>query len=189
MFSSRRAPKRVGMEVRGRRSPLVPAVVDIAGSVPVLAAGGIADGRGLAAALMLGAAGVLMGTRYYASVEALGVESAKSRIVAASGEDTLRTHVFDIVRDYDWPRAWTGRAIRNQFMERWHGDEAGLRAALDDERARFKQAAIDQDWDIRMVWASEAVDLIRSVDGAADITRRIGSQAERLLKERFALVA
>ena len=169
--------------------PLVPAVVDIAGGVPVLAAGGIADGRGLAAALMLGAAGVLMGTRYYASTEAIGFESAKSRIVAASGDDTLRTHVFDIVRAYDWPRQWTGRAIRNQFIERWHADQAGLRAALEGEQARFQQAGHDGDYDVRMVWASEAADLIRSVEGAAELTRGIGAQAERLLKESSSLVS
>lgn len=167
--------------------PLVPAVVDIAGNVPVLAAGGIADGRGLAAALMLGAAGALMGTRYYASLEALGSDSAKSRIVAASGEDTLRTRIFDIVRDYPWPEQYTGRALRNSFTERWHANEDGLLAALDGERTRFQQAGHDADYDIRMVWASEAADLIRTVESAADITRGIGSEAERLLREKSAL--
>jgi nitronate monooxygenase len=168
--------------------PLVPAVVDIAGNVPVLAAGGIADGRGLAAALMLGAAGVLMGTRYYASAEAIGNDLAKARIVAASGEDTLRTRVFDIVRGHDWPEVYTGRAIRNAFLERWHEDESGLRAALEGERARFQQAGRDADYDVRMVWAGEAVGLIRSVEGAGELTRSIGAEAARLLKETSALV-
>jgi nitronate monooxygenase len=163
--------------------PLVPAVVDVAGDTPVLAAGGIADGRGLAAALMLGAAGVLMGTRYYASTEARGYADAKTRIVAASGEDTLRTRVFDIVRDYDWPQQWTGRALRNAFLDRWHGDEAGLRAALGVERERFRQAGVTGDCDIRMVWASEAAGLIRAVEGAGTLTRRIGAEAERLLQD------
>lgn len=168
---------------------LVPAVVDAAGSVPVLAAGGIADGRGLAAALMLGAAGALMGTRYYASLEALGSDSAKSRIVAASGEDTLRTRIFDIVRDYPWPAQYTGRALRNSFTDRWHGNEAALQAGLDGERTRFEQAGRDADYDVRMVWASEAADLIGSVESADGITRAIGGEAERLLRESSALAA
>lgn len=169
--------------------PLVPAAVDLAGETPVLAAGGITDGRGLAAALVLGAAGVLMGTRYYASTEAQGHGSAKSRIVEASGDDTARTRVFDIVRDLDWPRHWTGRAIRNAFLERWHGNEAGLQAALDAERERFRQAGVEGDCDIRMVWAGEGLDLIRSVEGAGALTRRIGEAAERLLRDRSMLAA
>lgn len=162
--------------------PLVPAIVDVAGAVPVLAAGGIADGRGLAAALMLGAAGALIGTRYYASIEALGDDAAKQCLVAGSGEDTLRTRVFDIVRDYNWPQPYTGRALTNRFAERWHADEDGLRKALDVERARFEQAGRDADYDVRMVWASEAVDLIRSVESAARLTRDIGADAEHLLR-------
>src|SRR5204862_6566754 len=84
--------------------PLVPAVVDAVAPVPVLAAGGIADGRGVAAALMLGAQGALLGTRFYAAAESLGHDGARSRIVAASASDTVRTRVVDIVRGYAaWP--------------------------------------------------------------------------------------
>ena len=78
--------------------PLVPAVVDAIAPTPVAAAGGIADGRGLAAALVLGAAGVLAGTRFYASREALGHAAAKARLVEGAGDATLRTTVFDLVR-------------------------------------------------------------------------------------------
>jgi nitronate monooxygenase len=91
--------------------PLVPAVVDAVGPTPVLAAGGVSDGRQLAAALLLGAAGVLVGTRFYASHEALGHPEAKARIVKRGGDETLRTHVFDIVRALDWPKIYTGRAL------------------------------------------------------------------------------
>jgi nitronate monooxygenase len=101
--------------------PLVPAIVDLAAPTPVIAAGGIVDGRGVAAALMLGAHGALMGTRFFASVEALGRESAKQRLVAAQGGETARTRVFDIVRGYAWPSPYTGRALRNDFMARWTG--------------------------------------------------------------------
>jgi NAD(P)H-dependent flavin oxidoreductase YrpB (nitropropane dioxygenase family) len=111
--------------------PLVPAVVDaVAASrrdVAVVAAGGIADGRGLAAALMLGAAGVLMGTRFHAAEESLLPRAAKNRIVSGSGDDTLRTKIFDIAlggrpQEYYRPRtseqlqrkvAWPGGGARH----------------------------------------------------------------------------
>src|SRR5262245_39778013 len=96
--------------------PLVPAIVDLvaerAPSAMVVAAGGIADGRGLAAALALGAEGALIGSRFYASDEALADDKAKTCVVRASGERTVRTSVFDIVRGYDWPSGITGRALR-----------------------------------------------------------------------------
>ncbi len=105
---------------------LVPAVVDAAPGIPVAAAGGVADGRGLAAALMLGADGVLIGTRFYASIEAAGFASAKERIVAASGDRTIRGILFDIARRNVWPSPFAGRVLRNEFSERWRGREAEL---------------------------------------------------------------
>lgn len=92
---------------------LVPAVVDAVGpDLRIAAAGGIADGRGLAAALMLGASGILMGTRFFASEEAIGHPAAKERILRASGDDTVRSSVFDISRRLAWPAPFTGRALR-----------------------------------------------------------------------------
>jgi nitronate monooxygenase len=161
--------------------PLVPAVVDAVAPIPVAAAGGIADGRGLAAALMLGAAGVLVGTRFYASDEALGHEAAKARIVAARGEDTLRTTVFDIAREYDWPTGYTGRAIGNDFAHRWHGKEADLVAAGARERERYGAAAADGDIDTAVIFAGENVDLIDAVVPAGDIVARMVAEAEARL--------
>ena len=162
--------------------PLVPAVVDAVAPAPVLAAGGIVDGRGLAAALMLGARGALMGTRFYAATEALGHGRAKEIIVAARGGDTRRTRIFDIVREHAWPEPYTGRAIRNSFMERWDGREDDLAAALDEEIPRFRAAVRDGDVDTAMVWAGEAVDLISDVVPAAELVRRIGAEAEACLR-------
>src|ERR671914_794474 len=113
--------------------PLVPAVVDAVAPTPVLAAGGIADGRGLAAALMLGAHGALIGTRFYASNEALGQGPAKLRLVAARGDETARTRVFDLVRGLEWPEEYPGRALRNRFLERWHDREGDLATHADAE--------------------------------------------------------
>ncbi|HEX5463240.1 MAG TPA: nitronate monooxygenase [Burkholderiales bacterium] len=168
--------------------PLVPAVVDVAGDIPVVAAGGIADGRGLAAALMLGAQGALLGTRFYASPEALGDDEAKRRLATASGDDTRRTTVFDVVRGYDWPRPFTGRALNNAFMTRWHGREAALAERVADERTAFQRAAERADYETKMVWASEAVDLIAGVEGAADQVQRIALEAERLLRAAPTLI-
>ena len=161
--------------------PLVPAVVDAVAPIPVAAAGGIADGRGLAAALMLGAAGVLVGTRFYASDEALGHEAVKARIVAARGEDTLRTTVFDIARGYDWPTEYTGRAIGNDFARRWHGKEANLVAEGTQERERYAAAAAGDDVDKAVIFAGENVDLIDAVVPAGDIVARMVAEAEARL--------
>jgi nitronate monooxygenase len=163
--------------------PLVPAVVDAVAPTPVLAAGGIADGRGLAAALMLGAQGALIGTRFYASAEALGQDRAKQRIVAANGDDTVRTRVFDVVRKLGWPAVNSGRALRNRFMERWDGRERDLAAALQVESAAYQEAARRADYDTAVVWAGEAVDLIKQVEGAAAMVGRISAEAAIQLRK------
>jgi nitronate monooxygenase len=161
---------------------LVPAVVDAIGpDVPVVAAGGIADGRGLAAALMLGASGVLMGTRFYASEEAIGHPAAKARICRASGDDTVRSTVFDISRRIPWPAPFTGRTLRNAHADRWLGREVVLLQHADEEAARYAAAHDRGDFDVAGVFAGEAVDLIRDTPPAATIVERVVSEATRLL--------
>jgi nitronate monooxygenase len=167
--------------------PLVPAVVDAIAPTPVAAAGGIADGRGLAAALVLGAAGVLAGTRFYASREALGHAAAKTRLVEGAGDATLRTTVFDLVRGYDWPTRFTGRALQNRLSERWHGREAELQAQVADERERYYAAAAVGDVSSAVVWASEAIDLIRDLRPAGEIVERMVSEAGAALERGLAL--
>lgn len=161
---------------------LLPAVIDAVPDVPIVAAGGIADGRGMAAALVMGAQGVLMGTRFYATREALGPDQAKQRIVEGHGDDTSRTRVFDIVRGYHWPDGYTGRALRNSFMQRWEGREEELAANLGSEQPAFWKAAQSADYDVAMVWAGEAVDMIDSVHSAAEVVESIGAQAEQRLR-------
>lgn len=167
---------------------LVPAVVDAVDPVPVVAAGGIADGRGLAAALMLGAQGALLGTRFYASTEALGHPQAKRRIAGASGDDTSRTHLFDAVRGLAWPPQYSGRALRNAFLRRWEGRGHELTAVLPHESAVYWDATRAGDFDTAVVWAGEAVDQIRRVERAAVLVRRIASEAEALLRSAGAHV-
>jgi nitronate monooxygenase len=113
---------------------LVPEIVDRFPHLPVVAAGGIADGRGLAAALMLGAEGVLMGTRFYASREAAGPAQAKRRILEVGGDDTLRSIVFDITRRNVWPAPFNGRVIRNAHAAKWFGRETELPATSTSRR-------------------------------------------------------
>jgi nitronate monooxygenase len=105
---------------RGRSTlPFVPIVVDLAAPVPVLAAGGIADGRGVAAALALGAAGALIGTRFQATAEALVDPSIAKAIVQGRGQDTERNSVLDIARGSRWPSTYTARTLGNPFLDQW----------------------------------------------------------------------
>ena len=154
----------------------VPAVVSAVGGIPVVAAGGIADGRGLAAALALGAAGVLMGTRFAASAESLWGETMKQRVTEASGDETEQTRVFDVVRDAPWPSIYPGRAVRNTFSARWHTSEQELR----DNRAEVEKAYLAtpaDDFATRVVWSGEGVDLIRNVKTADEIVNQTVAEA------------
>jgi nitronate monooxygenase len=168
--------------------PFVPAAVDAVAPLPVVAAGGIADGRGLAAALALGAQGALLGTRFYASTEALGHARAKARLVAGAGDDTVRTRVFDVVRGYPWPREFPGRALRNAFVERWQGREDDLITRLENEQSAYQNAARSGDTDVAVVWAGEAIDLITSIESAAALVSRISSEAEAQIRNVAGMV-
>jgi nitronate monooxygenase len=161
--------------------PLVPAVVDVAKGIPVVAAGGVGDGRGLAAALMLGADGILMGTRFYASVEAAGAAEAKTRIVAASGDRTIRSILFDIARRNVWPAPYTGRLLENEFTARWRGREAELMQNQEDESARYSAARSANDFDTAGVIAGESVDLVSEILPAAEIVGRTVKEASQLI--------
>lgn len=119
--------------------------------------------------------------RFYAAPEALGHPQLRQRLVEATGEDTCRTRVFDIARGLDWPTAYTGRAVRNAFTRRWEGKEDELRANP-AEQDRFRAAARDGDPGTAAVWAGEGVDLISSLEPAADIVARVSADAERILR-------
>jgi nitronate monooxygenase len=152
---------------------LLPAVKDLAGAVPVLAAGGIGERRGFEAARALGADGVLVGTSFLASHESLTTPEAKQRIVAAGGDATVRTTVFDVVRGLEWPARFTGRALKNAFSAAWHGKESALKERLSSEGARYRAAMERRDYDTAVVFAGDAVGLVDSVLPAAEIVRLI----------------
>lgn len=168
--------------------PFLPAAVDAAAPIPVVAAGGISDGRQVAAALLLGAAGALVGTRFYAAEEAIGHPNTKARIVERGGDDTLRTRVFDIVRGRDWPEIYPGRVIANAFSARWHGREAALKETLATENPRYMEAAAKADSDTAVIFAGEGLDLVREVLPAAQIVERLATEAERVLEGAARLV-
>ena len=163
---------------------LVPAIVDLAASVPVVAAGGIADGRGLAAMMMLGASGVLLGTRFYASREADGAEEAKRRICAASSGSTVRGIIFDLSRNNVWPAPFTGRCLVNDHARRWIGREVELMQNVATVAAESAAAKETGNFDIAAVIAGEAVGLIHDIPPAAEIVERIAIEAEQLLDGR-----
>ena len=97
----------------------------------------------------------------------------------------MRTSVFDIIRGYEWPKEYTGRALRNRFSETWHNREAALAAAPDSERAHYAAAAAAGDVDTAVVFAGEGIDLIRSVEPAGLILERVVREAETALSRRF----
>ncbi len=163
--------------------PLVPEVVDAVAPLPVVAAGGIADGRGLAAALMLGASGVLVGTRFYAAEEALADPRAKERLVAADGDATLRGPIFDIARGRDWPAPWNLRTLENTFARRWRENPAGLRTRAARARAEVEAARAAGDFDIAPVIAGEAAGLVRKLCPAAEIVDTMVAEAAALLAD------
>jgi nitronate monooxygenase len=158
----------------------VPVVADLAAPTPVLAAGGIADGRGLAAALALGAAGALIGTRFQATVETLAGSSVSAAIIAGSGEDTERSTVLDIARGVPWPSRYPARALRHPFVERWQGREAEL-AADDDAKRAYRQGIENGQLPPDPIWASEAIDLITAVRPAADLVGDLAAEAAATL--------
>jgi len=161
--------------------PFLPAVVDRVSPIPVAAAGGISDGRGIVASFALGAAAVLIGTRFYAAEESLAATAAKARIVAGSGDATIRTRIFDIVRRLPWPKAFTGRVLRNAFTERWHGKEDELENELDRENLRYADAVQTGNFGTAAVWAGEGIDLISAVAPAQEIVERLVHETERTM--------
>jgi nitronate monooxygenase len=163
---------------------LVPEIADlIAKRAPgtlLCAAGGIADGRGLAAALMLGADGVVVGTRFWACEESLVPAPLKLAALAAVGDDTLRQRLFDIVRQRAWPARYTGRVLRNDFVREWLGREHEL-AADKSQIERYRAAAQAADPQIAATIVGEAIGLIGSIEPASVILERMVDEAEQLL--------
>jgi enoyl-[acyl-carrier protein] reductase II len=160
--------------------PLVPQVVDIVGDVPVLAAGGIADGRGLAAVLMLGAQGALLGTRFLATPEARARGRSKDVILNAMGSQTVASKFYDDVLNIVWPGS-TVRSIRHPLLDEWaeRPQEWGL--AAEQLRPALEAAVAAGDF----VLAGESSGLIHDIVPAGELVERIAREAETALESAY----
>ena len=156
--------------------PLVPQVIDVVNGVPVLAAGGIADGRGLAAVLMLGAQGALIGTRFLATPEASGRGHSKDVILNALGSQTVASKFFDDVLGLRWPGALV-RSIRNPLLDRWAQRQQDWALAAEQIRPSLEAALAAGDF----VIAGESAGLIHDIVPAGELVARIAREAEALL--------
>ena len=156
--------------------------------VLLLAAGGIGDGRGVAAALMLGADGVLMGSRLWATQESLAAPGAKAQAVATDGEGTARSAVFDILRRKNWPAPYDFRAIRNDLHRAWENRLDELARQPEAARADYDAGVQAGDFSRAHATVGEAVGLIHDLPAAGALIARISAQAQQQL-QRFATQA
>ena len=163
---------------------LTPMIADAVAPLPVLAAGGIADGRGLAAALALGADGVLLGTRFLASNESPLHLHFKQAIVLSDGHDTVLTEIPDIAAGIVWPGAMS-RAKRNRFIERWAGREWVLRQHQAEALAKIRAARQAGDTDEGSLSYGQDAGLIKEILPVAEIIRRISTEAETIMLNRL----
>ena len=176
-----------GTEAGGHSGPapllgLLPEIVAVAGERPVLAAGGIVDGRGLAAVLCLGAAGAVLGTRFLATPEAPVSALYKRLLIEAGPQATIASAVPDIL----WGPAWPGvqaRALKNSLLARWTGREEELRAVRTEALARLHAAEAAGDPDEMIVLAGMGVGQIRELRPAGAIVREVVEEAARVLRD------
>ena len=167
---------------------IVPEVADlIAKEYPetvLCAAGGIGDGRTVAAAFMLGADGVMVGSRLWASEEANVSKGMHDAALNSTGDDTIRSQTMDLARKLDWPKQYSARVLVNEFIRRWHGRESELAVVADQEAAKYRAGWIEGDPEKSNTFVGEVVGLIRSIEPAADIIERLMHDAEDLLQSK-----
>ena len=149
----------------------------------LLAAGGIADGRGLAASLMLGADGVLVGTRFWASAEALTPKTHTDMAMCVTGDSTIRTKVLDALRGVPWPREYSFRFLRNELTDKWSERESDAFRAFGSLSEEYARARAQNDLDMVAVACGEAVGLLRDRLSAESIVASMAAQAADILRK------
>ena len=159
--------------------PLLQIVLDLT-DLPVVAAGGIASGRGLAAVLAAGAVGAWVGTPFLLAEEARNSAAARERIARSDETETLYTSVYDRLQDKGWPAEFRARAIRTAFGARWTGHEDELGAGT-KPREEFVEARAAQDYDIAHIYAGQSIGMLDAVRPAGAIVADIEAQARELL--------
>lgn len=163
---------------------MVPAVARTVAPVPVLGAGGIADGAGLAAMLAFGAAGVLVGTRFLATPEAPVHQAFKQLIVESDGTDTVVSDLADIMIGTDWPGA-VERIARNRIVERWLGRTNELRRRRDEVLPRMRQARKSGELDEAIIYFGQSAALIDEIVPAGQVVADMIRDAERIIRDRL----
>lgn len=164
-------------EVRIGTLPLLAEVLDEI-TVPVLAAGGIASARGLAAVLAAGASGAWLGTVFAGCTEATTSAAARDMLLAASGDQTVTTRVFDVAQQYAWPATLPERVLRNDFVDRFDGHENLVDT---DARAALAAAIAAEDYRVAPINAGQGVGMVRESRSAAEVIERLCGEAEQLL--------
>lgn len=164
--------------------PLVPMMVKAVAPLPVLCAGGIADGRGLVAALALGAEGVLLGTRFMATPEAPIHANFKQAIVKSDGHDTVLTEIPDLASQRVWPGAMS-RAQRNEFFERWAGREWAVRQNATEIAKQVASARAAGDVANASLSFGQDAGLIDSIKSVKEVVQEIIAEAEQILRTRL----
>jgi nitronate monooxygenase len=164
---------------------LVPEIADyLAAHSPntlLLAAGGVADGRGLAAALILGADGVLIGSRLWATTESLAAQGAKTLATQTNGDGTARSEVFDILRRKNWPAPYDFRAIRNDLHRALESDMVGLKTNPEAARADYDAGVKAGDFTRAHATVGESVGLISGIHSAARLIPLLTAEAATVL--------
>jgi nitronate monooxygenase len=165
--------------------PLLSAVVARFPDVPVLAAGGIADGRTLAAAMTAGADGALVGTAFLATPEAVEVHDIHKRLIVESdGMDTVFTRAYDIVSGFEWPGSVGERVRSNRFTDKWAGREAELRERREEFAGGNLFFAEPPDPETDQVLYGEGAGSVTAIRPAAEVIRIICEEAEEVLRAR-----
>lgn len=165
---------------------LIPEMADwLAANSPqtmLLGAGGIGDGRTLAAALALGADGVLVGTRLWAARESLASEASKAQSLKVGGDGTIRSEVYDVFANRKWPDEFGyTRAARNALQQQWEGRLPELATAAPAVRSAYDAGVKAGDFSRAFITVGEAVGLIHDIPPAGELIARMTTQAVALL--------
>ena len=166
--------------------PFLAGVVERYPDTPVIAAGGVASGRSLAAVLAAGADGAWMGTAFLATPEAEEVPDAfKEQIVRSDGQDTVFTRLYDLIGGGPWPRGVAGRVYNNRFVQTWDGRDAEVLSRLEELASDAAEAWAKHDTEVASVYMGQSAGSVGSVRPVEDVLRDVCGEAERVLRERF----